>query len=142
MAINANTVNLLRHKALMAFGLLSNGRESMACTYYARNITENVYRDKEVDNTLSSPPIDTYCYIQLNAPIKVVKELSWFKEGDSLPILMYLPYQDDFVPEQGSKVVVPPSDSYMGDTWTINSVKAYGQDVPILWVCNVSPKRS
>ncbi len=103
-------------------------------------VVENVYGDdsEEVYGAEFEHPV----YIEFNPPIKVVQDLGWWKAGESLPLICYIPYLDSWSPKFGDQIVVPSDEGYMSGSYKILAVKTYGQGVPLIWVVNLEPNRS
>lgn len=137
MPMNPRVVELTRNNVNRAFAQTPG---VAAAKIYPTAITENVYGDDE--DVEFAPGRDIYAFIQFDAPIKVVKSLGWWREGETLPILMYLSFVEGLDPKKGDRVVLPSEEGYMSGVWILNSVKTYGQGEPICWLCSVSQDRS
>lgn len=146
MAQKQGYINVLRKNSMRLFRQLAKEKGVIPCTFYAiaKNVEarRNIYHDTVDISADPTQGVATLCFIELNAPIKVVSDLGWWKEGETLPTLMYLPWQSDVLPAQECKVLIQESEGYMSDTWIINKVAQFGQNVPVAWVVTVSPKRT
>ena len=148
MPIKDNIIEMIRRNSLRAFKTLARGKGVSPCTFYPATsggvhiVRRNLYHDIIQDTGPGKVfGVSTFTYLELNPPIKVVKELSWWKEDEHLPQLAYIPYQDDFTPEKSAIIEIPESEGYLAGLWSIENYKMYGQGVPVLWVCHVVPKR-
>lgn len=146
MSQGTGYMRVMRKNSMRLFRHLSKDKGVMPCTFYAiaQDIAgrRNVYHDTVDTSADPITGVQTLCFIELNAPLKVIRDLGWWKEGESLPVLLYLPWQSDVLPAQECKVHIGADQGYMAETWIINKVAQFGQDVPIAWVCTVSPKRT
>lgn len=146
MSQGVGYINILRKNSLRLFRYLGRDKGVMPCVFFAiaQNVEarRNIYHDTVDISTDPITGVKTWCFVELNAPLKVVSNLGWWKEGETLPTLMYLPFQSDVLPAQECKVVIAADQGYMADTFIINKVAQFGQDVPVAWVCTVSSKRT
>jgi len=104
------------------------------------NNSFNIYGDS-VDPDYAEQ-FEHFCYIEFNPPIKVVKELGWWKAGESLPIVCYVPYSEEWTPATGDIVTVDADEGYMAGNYKILQVKTFGQGAPLVWVVNLEPERA
>lgn len=103
-------------------------------------VEENVYGDDS--DEVYAAGFEHPVYIEFNPPIKVVQQFGWWKAGESLPLICYIPYIDSWFPKFGDLLVVPEDEGYMSGTYRILAVKTFGQGVPLIWVANLEPNRS
>ena len=129
--------SIVRKKSFMAF-LSLNGKSIKEAVFKVQDISRNLYHD--IESSEDQLVSDTYVYINSDPPVKVVKDLGWWKEDERLPILAYFPYQSDFKPKKDDIFEVFWN-GYTEGNYKVNMVKAYGYSSPVVWVCNVSPVR-
>ena len=148
MPIKDSIVNRLRKSSYRAFLKLSRGRGVSRCKLYpatsgnTKIVQRNLYHDIiEETGPGKIEPVDTFIFIDIAPPIKVVKALGWYKEDEGLPMIGYMPYESHWIPEKSAVIVIPEEEGYLAGTWVIEKETAYGQGVSVLWACNIVPKR-
>jgi hypothetical protein len=121
-------------------------RGAVSCKIYVETVSNpiqrNLYHDVTVDIpvTPTTPYYEHKVYIDLKPPKKVVKDLNWWRDDETLPILAYMPYSAGFTPDFGTKIVV--GDGHLAGTYVVQKLASYGFDVSSLWVCNIVPYRN
>lgn len=148
MPIKDSVIRMIRKNSLRAFKTLAKGKGVQLCNYYPATlgnvpvVRRNMYHDV-VEHTGPGKvdAVPTFIFIDLNPPAKIVKQLGWWKEEETLPILGYMPYEDNWKPEKSALVEVSSNEGYLSGMWSIEKVTMYGQGVSCLWVCNIVPKR-
>ena len=155
MPLNPLTVSIVQRKMLRGFAHFSKkGRGISPCKFYptkvgaTEQVIRNIYHDVTSDQISSDDsynvtPIDTFCYIDSNAPYKTIARLGFIiKEGESLPILCYMPLQSNIVPENNSLIVLLTDEGLISGRWSVSQAKSYGVNSPVLlYVCTVVPYR-
>lgn len=135
MGIPARTIEVMRtnHRKVMknTIGILN-------ITYRSNTADYNIYHDKTADSLGSS--ITTFGYIEISPPIKTVQQLGWWREGESLPILCYLPWEEGMLPKKDDQLVVATEGVLAGE-YQIDHVKQYGQGEAISWILNIHKDR-
>jgi hypothetical protein len=141
-------VNRIRKSSWRAFRMLARGRGVSPCTYYPAVsggsvvIRRNLYHDIVEDTGPGQVTgVDTYIYIDMNLPVKTVKELGWYREDESLPIVGFMPFEERWSPQTDAIITVPTEEGYLAGTYRIKKQTQYGQGVPCLWAFNLVPKR-
>lgn len=137
MATHPKIISLSRRILLEKF---TRNMHVALATYYKRVQDKNIYHDEQ-DDIYEVTAVNVRVYLDFTAPIKVVKELGWYKEEDALPIIAYLIYESTFTPDKDDKLIVPVSEGYMSGTWMVSQVTQFGQGVPIAWALNVHQDR-
>lgn len=136
MPLPDRVVEAIRRNTKRAFAVVPGVQP---VEYESINSDKNLYHDET--STAYAAAVSTFGFIEFDAPMKVVKELGWWREGETSPILMYMPWEDDITPKQGDRFTTPATEGYFGATWRVNHVKMYGQGKPLVWYLNVSPER-
>jgi len=107
---------------------------------FAATATKNIFEDKVTVAYGAAKSIKIA--IELNAPIKIAKQLGWWRDGEDVPIIGYLHYiAGGYVPKRDDKITVA-SAGFMTTDYIIENIKMYGIEEALGWVMTLMPKRN
>lgn len=133
---NEQLVGSARFNAIRA---IEHAFGSIDCYVYKNNPEYNIYHD--VSNQFL-PPILSKIVFQTTGQIKMIKKFGWFKEGENLPIVGFLPYSYKYKIAINDRIEVREDQGIYVGIYTVNNIESVGEMAAIIWVLNLSPVRN
>lgn len=135
MSYNEKVLQLLRRNCFNAFRVV-NGTQD--CRIKVINASKNIYRDRTT--SIEEATFSSKCYIQISPPIKTVQRLGFWRDGEALPMIMYIPHIEGYAPKRDDIIEVVDS-GIMNGTFVVQEPKMFGIDQPVCWALTIAPKR-
>jgi len=156
MPLNPLIENLKKKRMLRSFKHFADkGRGVSPCLFYPAStsagvevVKRNIYHDIIEDQVVKSggyniQGISTYCYIDQQPALKTIVNFGFaYKEGDTLPLLCFLPMQTGIKPENNSLIVMASNEGLISGRFSTAQAKSYGITNVLLWVITIVPYRN